>query len=155
VNGLLRVIHEPTPSKWPADDSADDPTDDPADDTTNDSADDPADDFTDDPTLALLLLLTAFVQTTQATPLKWLAELPLFINVTVPFINITALPINITALPINIAAPPINVTGILQARLNHTLNSLTIGLKLVQPIATVTTTAIIPPRTQTPTLITP
>jgi hypothetical protein len=47
ADGLLGVIHEPTPLKWPADDPADNP------------ADDPADDPTDDPTLALPLLPTA------------------------------------------------------------------------------------------------
>jgi len=62
ADGLLGAIYEPTPSKWPADNPADDPADDFADDPT----DDPADDPTDDPTAALLLLLTAPVQITQA-----------------------------------------------------------------------------------------
>ena len=34
ADGLLGVIYEPTPSKWPTDDPADDPTDDPTDDLT-------------------------------------------------------------------------------------------------------------------------
>jgi len=51
ADGLLGVIHEPTPSKWPTDDPTDDPTD------------GPTDDPTDDPTPALPLLPTA----TQAT----------------------------------------------------------------------------------------
>ena len=62
ADGLLGVIHKPTPSKWPTDDSAGNPTDDSADDPTDDSADDP----TDDSTLALPLPLTAPVWITQA-----------------------------------------------------------------------------------------
>ena len=50
ADGLLGAIHEPTPSKWPTDDSTDDPTDDPTDGPTNDPTDDPTDDLTDDPT---------------------------------------------------------------------------------------------------------
>ena len=44
TDSLLRAIHEPTPSKWPTNETTD-PTDDPTDDTT----------------LALLLLPTALV----------------------------------------------------------------------------------------------
>ena len=40
ADGLLGAIHEPTPSKWPADDPADDPTDDPTNNPTNDPTDD-------------------------------------------------------------------------------------------------------------------
>ena len=47
TDSLLRVIHEPIPSKQPTDDPADDPTDGPTDGPTNNL------------TLALLLLLTA------------------------------------------------------------------------------------------------
>jgi hypothetical protein len=81
----------------------------------------------------------------------------LSINVMAPPTNVAASPINVTAPPINVAAPPTNVMGTLQARLNYTLNSLTIGLKSAQPIAIAitTATAITPPRTQTPTLMTP
>ena len=78
ADGLLGTIHEPTPSKWPTDDSADKPTDDstgnPTDDSagnpTDDSADDPTDDSankpTDDSTPALPLPSTAPVRITQA-----------------------------------------------------------------------------------------
>ena len=63
MDGLLGVIHELTPLKWPTDDSADKPTDDSAGNPTDDSADDPTDDSanepTDDSTPALLLPLTA------------------------------------------------------------------------------------------------
>ena len=63
ADGLLGTIYEPTPLKWPTDDSADKPTDDSAGNPTDDSADDPTDDSADDPTddftLALLLPLTA------------------------------------------------------------------------------------------------
>ncbi len=73
ADGLLGAIHEPTPSKWPADDPADDPTDDPTDNPTDDPTDDPADDPTDgptdgptdDPTPALPLPPTAPVQAIQ------------------------------------------------------------------------------------------
>jgi hypothetical protein len=56
----------------------------------------------------------------------------------------------------NVAALFINVMGTLQAKLNYTLNSLTIGLKSAQPIAiaTTTATAIILSKTQTPTSMT-
>ncbi len=68
ADGLLGAIHEPTPSKWPADDSTNDPT--------NDPTDSPTDSPTDDPTPALPLPPTAPVQaiqpsntlSTQATP---------------------------------------------------------------------------------------
>ena len=56
VDSLLGVIHEPTPLKWPTDDSTDGPTD--------DSTDGPTDGPTNDLTLVLLLLSTAPVQTT-------------------------------------------------------------------------------------------
>ena len=71
TDGLLGVIYEPTPSKWPTDDPTDDPTDNPtngpADDPTDNTTDNPTDgptdgptdDPTDDSTLALLLLPTA------------------------------------------------------------------------------------------------
>ena len=55
ADGLLGVIHEPTPLKWPTDD----PTDGPADDPADDPVDDPTDDSTDNPTPALPLLPTA------------------------------------------------------------------------------------------------
>ena len=61
TDGLLGTIYKPTPLKWPADDSVNNFTDNPA----NNPADDPANNPTDDPTPALLLLLTAPVQTTQ------------------------------------------------------------------------------------------
>jgi len=47
ADGLLGAIHEPTPSKWPADDPTDDPTD------------GPTDGPTDNPTPALPLPPTA------------------------------------------------------------------------------------------------
>ena len=50
ADGLLGTIHEPTPSKWPTNDSADKPTDDSAGNPTDDSTDDPTDDSADDPT---------------------------------------------------------------------------------------------------------
>ena len=71
TDSFLGVIHEPTPLKWPTDDSADKPTDDfagnptndsagnPTDDSANDPTDDSTNNLTDDSTLALLLLLTA------------------------------------------------------------------------------------------------
>ena len=52
IDSLLGTIYKLTPLKWPADDPADD------------LANDPANNPTDDPTLALLLLLTAPVQST-------------------------------------------------------------------------------------------
>ena len=84
-DGLLGVIHEPTPSKWPVDDDptddhtdgptddhtddpTDDHTDDPTDGPTDDPTDGPTDDPTDDPTPALPLLSTAPVQIIQPTP---------------------------------------------------------------------------------------
>ena len=70
ADGLLGTIHEPTPSKWPTNDSADKPTDDsagnPTDDSTDDPTDDSADDPTDDSTPALPLPSTAPVRITQA-----------------------------------------------------------------------------------------
>ena len=51
ADGLLGVIHEPTPLKWP--------TDDPADGSTDGPTDGPTDDPTNNSTLALLLLPTA------------------------------------------------------------------------------------------------
>ena len=83
--------------------------------------------------------------------LFFIAKLPLPINIIALFINVIALSISVTALFINIAAPPINIIEVLWARLNYTLNSLAIGLKSAQPIAT----AIILLGTQTPTPITP
>jgi hypothetical protein len=80
-----------------------------------------------------------------------IAELPLPINVTALPMNVIAPPISVTAPLINIAALLINVTEALQARLNHTLDGLAIGLKSAQPIAI----AITPPRTQTPTPLIP
>ena len=59
ADGLLGTIHEPTPSKWPADDPTDDPTDGPADGPTDDPTNNPTDGPTDGPTLALPLLSTA------------------------------------------------------------------------------------------------
>jgi len=53
ADGLLGTIHEPTPSKWPANNPTNDPT--------NDPTDGPA----DDPTPALPLLPTAPVQAIQ------------------------------------------------------------------------------------------
>ena len=56
ADGLLGVIHEPTPlkwptpSKWPTDDTTNDPTDDPTDEPTDGPADDPTDGPTDGPT---------------------------------------------------------------------------------------------------------
>ena len=66
TDSLLGVIHEPTPSKWPTDNSANkptnnsagnptnnsagNPTDDSAGNPTDDSADDPTDDSANDPT---------------------------------------------------------------------------------------------------------
>ena len=67
ADGLLGVIHEPTPSKWPADDPTDDPTDNPTDNPTDGPTDGPTDDPTDDSTPALPLPLTAPVRITQAT----------------------------------------------------------------------------------------
>ena len=51
ADSLLKVIHEPTPSKWPTDDPANDPTDD----STNGPTNSPTNNFT----LALPLLSTA------------------------------------------------------------------------------------------------
>jgi hypothetical protein len=84
ADGLLGAIHEPTPSKWPADDPTDDdptdnstdgptdgptdnPTDGPTDGPTDDPTDSPTDDPTDDPTPALPSLSTAPVQIMQPT----------------------------------------------------------------------------------------
>ena len=60
ADGLLGVIYELTPLKWPTDDPTNDPTDDPA--------DDPTDGPTDNLTLALPSLSTAPVQIIQLTP---------------------------------------------------------------------------------------
>ena len=50
ADGLLGVIHEPTPLKWPTDDPTDGPADNPTDGPTDDPTDNPTDDPTNNPT---------------------------------------------------------------------------------------------------------
>ena len=100
ADGLLGVIYEPTPLKWPTDNPADDPTNNP----TNDPTDGP----TDDLTLALPLLLTTPVQTTR--PIAIPTPIPIAITpprTQIPTPTTPQLPITLIPQPIaTVTTPP-------------------------------------------------